>query len=148
VKSILLFLSKLVLLSLLAIPTVELFDRVYQGILQWGVADTGTIPFMSSHMLYLLFVLVLATPRLGIRRRVIGIVAGILLYLLIDRLMIPIWKILPYAQKPGPVPAKEFYTNVYYMFMHWTLPFLLWIMLAYRQIEGMCKVQVQDQAVG
>ena len=144
-KSILLFLSKLVLFSLLAIPTVDWFDKGYQGILQLGVSDTRDIPFMGAHMLYLLFVLILATPGLGLKRRVVGISAGILLYLLVDRLMIHIWKVLPYTQKPGPVPAKEFYTNVYYMFMHWMLPFLLWIVVAYRQIEGMCVRATSSQ---
>jgi len=138
VKTILLFLSKLALFSLLAIPTVEWFDSVYQGILQWGVVDTRDIPFMSAHLLYLPFVLILATPQMDLRRRIMGIGAGFLLYLFIDRLMIPVWKALPYTQKPGPIPAKEFYSNVYYMVMHWMLPFLLWIVIAYKQIEGMC----------
>ena len=31
--------------------------------------------------------------------------------------------------------------------MHWTLPFLLWIVLAHRQIEGMCKLRLQGDAV-
>ncbi|MBJ6749133.1 hypothetical protein [Geomonas anaerohicana] len=146
-KTIMLFLGKLLLFSLLALPMVEWFDRAYQSILQLGVADTGDIPFMSAHLLYLFFVLVLATPRLGLRRRVIGIAIGLLLYLLIDRLMISVWKALPYTQKPGPVPAKEFYTNVYYMVMHWMLPFLLWIVIAYRQIEVMCNRQIQSQTV-
>jgi hypothetical protein len=147
VKTILFFLGKLMLFSLLVIPMIEWFDGTYQGILQAGVANPGDIPFMSSHMLYLVFALILATPRLGLRRRIIGIAAGLLLYMLADRLMIPIWKALPYTQKPGPVPAKEFYTSVYYMIMHWLLPFLLWIVIAYRQIEGMCKGQLQGETV-
>jgi hypothetical protein len=139
VKSITLFVGKLTLLSLVLMPTVEWFDIGYTSVLQLGVADTGTIPFMGAHALYLFFVLILATPRLALKRRIFAIAAGIFLYLLIDRLMIPIWKVLPFTQKPGPVPAKAFYTNVYYMLMHWMLPFLLWFVIAYRQIEELCK---------
>ena len=142
-----LFLGKLVLFSLLSLPTVKWFDGAYQGILQLGVADTRDIPFMSAHLLYLYFVLLLATPGLGLRRRLVGIATGLFLYLLLDRLMIPVWKALPYTQKPGTVPAKEFYTNVYYMVMHWMLPFLLWIVIAYRQIEGMCSRRIQNQDI-
>jgi len=94
---------------------------------------------MAAQVLYLFFVLILATPRLSFTRKVTGIAVGLFLYLLIDRLMIPLWKVLPYTQKLGPVSAKAFYTNVYYMLMHWMLPFLLWIVIAYRQIEEMCK---------
>lgn len=57
--------------------------------------------------------------------------------------MMPIWKVLPYTQKPGPVPAKEFYTTVYYMLMHWLMPFLLWMLFSFRQIEQMCQGETQ-----
>lgn len=114
---------------------MQWFDSIYQTVLQYGVGDPGQIPFMSSRLLYLVFALIVATPGLSMRRRVAGIGGAILLYLLIDRMMILVWQELPYTQRPGPVPAKEFYTNVYYMFMHWMLPFLLWIVVAYREIE-------------
>jgi hypothetical protein len=139
VKTICKFLSTLVLLSLLAYPTVSWFETAYRGILQLGIADSASIHYVGVRVFYPFLVLVLATPRLGLRRKAAGIAAGLFLYLLIDRLMIPVWKILPYTQKPGPVAAKEFYTNVYYMIMTWMLPFLLWIVIAFRQIEQICN---------
>lgn len=142
-----LFLGKLVLFSLLALPTVEWFASTYQGILLLGVRDIGDVPFVSARMLYLYFVLVLATPGISLRRRSLGIAGGLLLYLLMDRLMIPVWRALPYTQKPGPVAAKEFYKSVYYMLMHWLLPFFLWIVVGFRQIEEMCKGQRQDKVL-
>ncbi|UPU37855.1 hypothetical protein M1B72_09145 [Geomonas paludis] len=133
-KKILLFLAKILLFSLLMLLAIGWFEGVYRSILQAGVSDSSTIPFAGSRAIVLFFALILATPGLTVKKRCAGILAAVLLYLLIDRLMVHLWGVLPYAQKPGAA-AQAFYTQVYYMFMRWLLPFLLWLLMAFREVE-------------
>lgn len=148
-KSIILFLGKVLLFSLLLLPAFPWLGEAYKSILQTRIADPGTIPFAGSRATAFFFALVLATPGLSFRKRCCGIVGAVFLYLLIDRLLIHLWGVLPYAEKPG-VAAKEFYTQVYYMFMHWLLPVLLWLLVGLQEIEemlGMAKRQSRQPVI-
>ncbi|QXE92399.1 hypothetical protein KP001_07715 [Geomonas subterranea] len=138
-KRVILFLGKILLFSLLLMPAVGWFEGIYQGVLQAGIATPRTIPFAGGRAILLFFVLILATPDVTVKKRCAGIFGAILLYLLIDRLMIYLWGVLPYAQKPGAA-AQAFYTQVYYMFMHWLLPFLLWLLIAFREVEEVLRM--------
>ncbi|MBJ6802493.1 hypothetical protein [Geomonas propionica] len=144
-KRILLFLGKVLLFSILLLPALPWFAGVYKSILQTGIADPSTIPFAGSRATTFFFALVLATPGLSARKRCCGILGAILLYLLIDRIMIHLWGVLPYAEKPGAA-AKEFYTQVYYMVMHWLLPVLLWLLVAFQEIEEMLGMAKREQS--
>lgn len=135
-KKIASFIIKLILFSILAVPTVSLFEVGYRGILQLSAPAGTEISFVGARMLYVFFVLLLATSGVGVLRTSVGILSAISLYLCIDRLMIPLWRILPYTNVPL-YPVNKFYLQVYFTVMHWILPFILWFGFGRRGIEGM-----------
>jgi hypothetical protein len=153
VKKLLQFLARLLGISLLFLPLLPLLHQSYGFVL--ALITTATVPtremmvdlpFVGSNGLYTFLVLLLAIPGMEIRKRIIGVVTGITLFLFTDFFMTAVW--LPYLKTPQPSLANMAASYGWLVLAHYLLPFLLWIMLAYRQIEGMCKVQVQDQAAG
>lgn len=140
-KKILLFLARLIIISLLMVPLLPRFDLACRFILVFITSRTmptteamKAIPYVSSVKLYPFFVLVLATPRLAIGKRLLGIAGAILLYLVMDFCMILLWRGVPFIQIPDPTLPHVIATNLWDMLGHWLLPFLLWFMVAYRQI--------------
>jgi len=142
-KRKLLFLAKLTIFSLLLLPVMPYFYRAYQyavSLITTGEIARATsaqgVPYDHSSSLYPFLVLVLATPKLSITRRILGIVGGIALYLLIDATMTGIWKEFPFVGIPKPTSMHVYVSRGWAMAAHWFLPFLLWFTVSYRQIEA------------
>jgi hypothetical protein len=136
VKRPLLFLAKLLLFSLLLMPVFYWFDKGYFFLIKAAhLRPLKQIAYVSSEALYPFFVLVLATPKLGIKKRVISIVAATVLAFMIDLTMIYVWGTFPFKQEPIPTLGHIWAGNSWQMVMHWLLPILFWMVIAYRQIE-------------
>ena len=151
-KKILLFLAKLIAISLVALPITPYFYRGYRYAL--SLITTGDIaratslqgvPYDHSSSLYPFLVLVLATPKLGIKSRVLGIAGGILLYFFIDATMTVIWQGFPFVGIAKPTALHVYVSRAWAMAAHWFLPFLLWIIIAHRQITAFFTGEKQDE---
>jgi len=149
VKKLLLFLARLLGISLLFIPALPLLHQSYKWVLT--LITSGTIPtsemmealpYDGSNNLYTFLVLLLAIPGMAIRNRIIGVVTGIALFLFTDFFMTAIW--IPYLETPQPSLANMAGSYAWLIVAHYLLPFLLWIVLAYPQIEGMCTTLNQQ----
>jgi hypothetical protein len=128
------FLVKLLLFSLVLIPVLLAF--ITSGQIP-TLQAMSTLPYVGSKNLYTFFILILATPGLSIKKRIIGIVAAIALFLLIDLLMTFVW--LPYFQNPEPSRTNEIVWYAWYISVRYILPFLLWFVFAFKQIEGLFR---------
>lgn len=143
-KKILLYLARLVVISLLFLPFLQKFHQAYKFVLALITTATiptnemmETLPFDGSNNLYTFLVLILATPGLKIKKRVIGIVTGIGLFLFTDFFMMAVW--IPYLQTPQPSLANMAVSYGWLVIAHYLLPFLLWLAFAFRQIEELFK---------
>ena len=102
-------------------------------------------PYDGSANLYTFLVLLLAMPGMGLRKGTIGVATGIALFLAADFFLTAIW--LPFLETPQPSLANMAASYGWLVVAHYLLPFLLWIVLAFRQIETMCKGQMEAEAV-
>jgi hypothetical protein len=144
VKKILPFLARLLVISLLFIPLLPLFHQSYKFVL--AIITTATmptsemmdsLPYDGSNNLYTFFVLILAIPGMEIKKRLIGIVTGIALFLFTDFFMTAVW--IPYLKTPSPSLANMAVAYGWLVVAHYLLPFLLWLAFAFRQIEGLFR---------
>jgi hypothetical protein len=144
VKKLLPFLARLVFISLLFLPVLSLLHQGYNFVLVF--ISAGTMPtkemmkslqYNGSGNLYTYLVLVLATPGLDTRKRIIGGVTGIGIFLFADFFMLAVW--LPYLKTPQPSLANIAVSYGWLVVSHYLLPFLLWLMFAFRQIEELFK---------
>jgi hypothetical protein len=149
VKRLLPFLARLIVISLLFVPVLPWFHQAYKFVLAFITTATmptsemmATLPYDGSNNLYTFLVLILAIPGMEIRKRAIGIVTGIALFLFTDFFMIAVW--LPYLKTPRPSLVNMAVSYGWLVVAHYLLPFLLWLGFAYRQIEALCKVKMQD----
>ena len=143
-KKLLPFLVRLIVISLLFVPALPLFHQSYKFVLATITTATmatnemmASLPYDGSNNLYTFLVLILATPGLPIRKRIIGIVTGIVMFLLADFLMIAIW--LPYLKTPMPSLANMAVSYGWLVVAHYLLPFLLWFAFAFSQIEKLFR---------
>lgn len=148
-KKLLLFLVRLLGISLLFLPALRLLHQSYKFVLV--LVTTATMPtrdmmenltYDASGNLYTFLVLLLAIPGMKIRKRIVGVVTGIVLFLCADSFMTAIW--IPYLDTHRQNLAYMAVSYGWIVVAHYLLPFLLWIVLAYRQIEGMCTMQMED----
>lgn len=95
------------------------------------------LPYDGSNNLYTFLVLILAIPGMEIKKRVIGIVTGIALFIFTDFFMTAVW--IPYLKTPGPSLANMAVAYGWLVVAHYLLPFLLWLAFAFRQIEGLFR---------
>jgi hypothetical protein len=143
-----LFLGKLLLISLVLMPVFYWFDQWYLHIIQFAhLRPLKQIAYVSSDALYPFFVLVLATPGLSMKRRVISIVVAISLALAIDLTMIYVWGTYPLKQEQNPTMTHIWAGETWHMTMRWLLPILLWLVVAYKQIDRMFKGHMQGDVV-
>jgi hypothetical protein len=140
VKKILPFLARLLVISLLFIPLLPLFHQSYKFVLALITTATmptnemmETLPYDGSNNLYTYLVLILAIPGMEIKRRLIGVATGIILFLFADFFMIAIW--IPYLKTPRLSLANMAVSYGWLVVAHYLLPFLLWLAFAFRQIE-------------
>jgi len=140
VKRLLPFLARLLGISLLFVPALPLLHQSYKYVLALVTnASMPTtemmeaIPYDGSGNLYTFLVLILAIPGMAIRKRVIGVVTGIALFLFADYFMAAVW--IPYLKTPRPSLANMAVSYGWLVVAHYLLPFLLWIVFGFRQIE-------------
>lgn len=88
-----------------------------------------TIPFLT---------LLLATPGIPWKRRVIWLAAGLLIFMAIDMISTTIWGGPP-SRERVMATSQAHYTGslIWDMSGHWLLPLLLWLMAAHKQVRGM-----------
>ena len=143
-KKILPFLARLLVISLLFIPILPLFHQSYRFALALITTATmptsgmmGALPYDGSNNLYTFLVLILAIPGMNIKKRIIGIVTGIALFLFADFFMIAVW--IPYLKTPRLSLANMAVSYGWLVVAHYLLPFLLWLAFAFREIEGLFR---------
>jgi hypothetical protein len=143
VKKLRLFLVRLVVISLVLVPALAYLKQGYQSLVvlcsawQLPTADMlQSLNFESSGSVYTFMVLLLAIPGLTPRRRALALVAGCAAFLLTDCFMNGVW--LPYLKSPRPSLANMAVSYGWIVVAHYLLPFLLWIMFAFRQIVELC----------
>lgn len=151
-KKLLLFLARLLVISLLFIPVLPFFHRSYRFALAFITTISiptsemiNTLPYDSLGSLHTFSVLLLAIPGMEIRKRIFGVATGIALFLFTDFFMTAIW--LPYLKTPQPSLANMAVSYGWLVVAHYLLPFLLWIVIAFGQIEGLCKGLDQTEVV-
>jgi hypothetical protein len=144
VKKLLPFLARLLVISLLFVPLLPMFHQSYKFVLAFMTTATmptnemmASLPYDGSNNLYTFLVLILAIPGMEIKKRIIGIVTGIVLFLFTDFFMTAVW--LPYLKTPRPSLANMAVSYGWLVVAHYLLPFLLWLAFAFRQIEGFYK---------
>ena len=143
-KKILPFLARLVVISLLFVPVLPFFHQSYKFVLALTTTATmptssmlESLPYDGSNNLYTFLVLILAIPGMEIKKRLIGIVTGIGLFLFVDFFMIAIW--IPYLKTPRLSLANMAVSYGWLVVAHYLLPFLLWLAFAFRQIERLFR---------
>ena len=151
-KKLLLFLVRLLVISLLFIPALPSLHYSYKFVL--ALITTGQIPttemtealnFDAAGNLYTFLVLLLAIPGMAIKKRIRGVAIGIALFLCADSFMTAVW--IPYLKIHRQTLMYMAVSYGWIVVAHYLLPFLLWIVLAFRQIETMCKGQMEAEAV-
>ena len=141
-KRVLLFLVRLIIISVLLVPLLSLFHYLYAAILMslLDAATTGTrapLPYDASRNMYTFIVLILATPGLAIKKRVLAVGSGVGLFLSADVFMMAVWT--PYLKTPQPSLANMAVSYGWPVVAHYLLPFLLWFAFAFRQVERMFR---------
>lgn len=147
-KQILLFLAKLLLISLLLYIFKDILMKGYEFVLLWlysifthrSPAQLQTY-YDSSFRVIPYAALVMATPRINWRRRSIFMVAGIGMFMAFDLLSTIIW------QAPPPRDSRAancssfhiLYSLVWETVGHWVLPILLWLGMAYKEIRNLLR---------
>ncbi len=135
----LLFLGKLLVISLFLFMFIEWIEKGYQGILrlvcsfllscaQHAVildysSCRNTIPFLT---------LMLATPRIKLTRRITIILIGLAVFIVIDIASILAWKSFPNPQTT--TIAHLFFSQIWRTGGQWILPLLFWFLAVYKDM--------------
>ena len=135
-KKKLLFLVKLLLISLLLFSCVSWIAKVYQFVL-FAVcslfvsgAQGGILLEYTSYLRIIPFLaLMLATPGIAFSRRVIVTCAGLAVFIGIDAASVIAWGGFPTSQSG---PAHVIFTLLWQTTGQWVLPFLFWFIAVYR----------------
>lgn len=139
-KSVLLFLVKLLGFSLCLYAVHKPIMIAYEAVLLeviFQFPNSALMPpglyYDSSLWLIPTLSLVLATPRLTWRRRLVMVFFAVCLYWSLDLLSFFLWVTPP---QPGvkTSEAHYLYSLVWSMTGQWALPFLVWLVAASRQI--------------
>jgi len=150
VKRLLPFLARLTVISLLFLPVLPQLHHAYRYLL--ALITTASVPtaetiaaitYDSSSSIYTFLVLILATPGMKIKRRVIGIITGIVLISFTDFFMTAVWT--PYLKSASPSLSTLAVRYAWFVMTLYLLPFLLWLVFAFRKIEILFKGQKQDE---
>ena len=139
-KKILPFLARLLVISLLFIPLLPYFHQSYKFVLVLVTTASmptsemmANLPYDGSNNLYTFLVLILAIPGIEIKKRLIGVITGIALFLFADFFMAAVW--IPYLKTPRPSLANMAVSYGWLVVAHYMLPFLLWLAFAFKEIE-------------
>jgi hypothetical protein len=144
VNRLLPFLARLVVVSLLFVPFLTPLRTGYTTALKF--VATAALPagfvldnlrYDSFNNLYTCLVLILSTPGLKLPRRLTGVVTGVGLFLAIDLFMAVVWPL--YLKTPRPSLANMAVSYGWLVTAHYLLPFLLWFVFAFREIDRLFR---------
>lgn len=146
-KQVLLFLIKLLIFSLLLYAFHRPLMMAYEYVLLSIIFQFPTSELMppglyydSSLWLIPSLALLLAIPRLSWMRRGLMLLVAVGTYWALDLVSFIIW-ITPPPPNVQVSEAHYLYSLVWKMTGQWALPFLLWIIAAYRQISEFFDVR-------
>lgn len=138
-KEKLLFLGKLLVISLVLFLFIGWIEKGYQGILHFicsllhSSAQHMVVYDYTSYQHTLPFLtLMLATPRIKLTRRITIILIGLAVFILIDIASILAWGKFPNPQTTT-IPHLLF-GQIWRTGGQWILPLLLWFLAVYRDI--------------
>ncbi len=143
-KRLLPFLLRLIVISLLFLPVLSPLHSAYKFVVR-GLSNAALpagmsvveLPYDGSGYLYTFLILILGVPGLSVKKRIIGVITGICLFVGADFFMAGVW--LGYM-KPEKMSLGSMAVEYgYIVFVHYLLPFLLWLAFAFREIEGLMR---------
>ncbi|QWV92158.1 hypothetical protein KP004_13105 [Geomonas oryzisoli] len=105
-------------------------------------ASMSQLFFVSASKLTPFFLLVLATPRVSAARRAVGFAAAIVFYFSMDMAMAAMWHVPPFLV-PEPTTLHIVSCYAWDMLGRWLMPYLLWLLLAGRQIPALAAIWPQ-----
>ncbi len=151
-KKLAFFLLRLVVISLVFVPLLPPFHHAYTSILTFASATAigggeslGALPYDGSNNLYTFIVLILGIPGLAPRKRIVGAVTGIGMFLFADFFMTVIWP--AYLKTPRPSLANMAVSYGWLVVAHYLLPFLLWFAFAFREIELLFRGATEEPSL-
>ena len=134
----LLFLLKLLVISLAFFLCLGWIEKVYQIILLLGLSvllppdqSAVSLDYASYLRLIPFLALMLATPRIKVGRRVFVILIGLVIFMAIDVASILAWGSFPNQQSTA---AHLIFSQIWKTTGQWILPFLLWFIAVYKDI--------------
>jgi hypothetical protein len=134
------FLAKLVFFSAVLFMARDIIATIYSFFLLgscylMGIRFTqGTALYESSLRMIPFIALMLATPRLGIKKRAVVIALGFVLFLAIDLTSILIWRVPPSRTQISGSKAHLLYSLIWELCGHWLLPLVIWVVAAKEEI--------------
>lgn len=135
----LLFLGKLLVISLVLFMSIEWIERGYQGILLFicsllhsSAQDMVVLDYTSYQHTIPFLTLMLATPRIKLSRRITIILIGLAVFIVIDIASILAWRNFPNPQTT--TVAHLFFSQIWRTSGQWILPLLFWFLAVYRDI--------------
>ena len=140
-KKLLPFLLRLIVVSLLFVPVLSVLHSAYKimvALLSNTTVDS--LPFDGSGYLYTFLILILGVPGLPIKKRIVGVITGICLFICADYFMAGIW--IPHLKPVRMTLGSMAVSYGYIVVVHYLLPFLLWLAFAFRQIEQLFRGEI------
>ncbi len=135
----LLFLFKLLVISLALFLCLGWIEKGYQILLLLALSvilppdqSAVSLDYASYLRLIPFLALMLATPRVTIARRVVVILVGLIIFIAIDIASILTWGSFPSSQSTA---AHLIFSQIWKTTGQWILPFLLWFIAVYRDID-------------
>ena len=134
----LLFLLKLLIISLILFVFLGWIERGYQIILLLLLSlllppdqNAVSLDYASYLRLIPFLALMLATPRIKVTRRVIVLLIGIAIFIVIDVASILVWGSFPNSQSTA---IHLIFSQIWKTTGQWILPFLFWFIAVYKDI--------------
>ena len=134
----LLFLLKLLVISLVLFVSLGWIEKGYQIILILGLSlllppdqNVVSLDYASYLRIIPFLALILATPRVKVGRRVVVILIGLAIFIVIDVVSILAWGSFPNSQSTA---AHLIFSQIWKTTGQWILPFLLWFIAIYKDI--------------
>ncbi|MDT8421570.1 MAG: hypothetical protein RQ754_14175 [Desulfuromonadales bacterium] len=146
-KAVLLFLAKLLGISLVLYavhkPLMMAYEYVLLTIIFQFPSSKAMLPgqyYDSSLWLIPTIALVLATPKISWKRRSLMVILGICVYWMLDFISFYIWTSPPLPNNQSS-QVHYLYSMIWGMTGQWALPFLVWLVTAYRQVGRFFEVR-------
>ena len=144
-KAKLLFLLKLLTISLVLFLCLGWIEKAYQIILLLALSlllppdqSAVSLDYASYLRLIPFLALMLATPRIAITRRVIVILIGFAIFIAIDVASILAWGSFPNSQSTA---THLIFSQIWKTTGQWILPFLLWFIAIYKDISELFVIE-------